>query len=199
MTAHRAVFADGPVHGQYVLVTGGAGAVGTAAMQLAKWGGARPSWPRSAPTAKAAVARDAGADHTINYKTDDVVAEVQQLTQGTGVDRIVEVDFGGNLPVSLQIIKPHGTIASYATRGEPEPKVPFRALMLKNVTVHGVLVYTMPEFAKAAGDGRRHPRAHRRRACGRSSALACRWTASPRRTPPSSRAAIIGNVVLHHA
>jgi NADPH2:quinone reductase len=149
MTAHRAVFVDGPVNDQVVLVTGGAGAVGTAAIQFAKWGGATVLATVSSE-AKAAAARDAGADHTINYKTDDVVAVVQHLTQSAGVDRIVEVDFGGNLPTSLQIVKLHGTIASYATRGDPEPKVPFRALMLKNITVHGILVYTMPEPAKAA-------------------------------------------------
>jgi len=150
MTAHRAVFANGPVDGQVVLVTGGAGAVGTAAIQFAKWGGARTVLATVSSDAKAAAARDAGADHIVNYKTDDVVAVVRHLTHDAGVDRIVEVDFGGNLPVSLQIVKPDGIIASYATRGEPEPKVPFRALMVKNITVLGILVYTMPESAKAA-------------------------------------------------
>jgi len=150
MTAHRAVFADGSVRGQVLLVTGGAGAVGTAAVQFAKWGGAKTVLATVSSDAKAAAARDAGADHTINYRSDDVVAVVQELTQHAGVDRIVEVDFGGNLPISLQIVKPDGTIASYATRGEPEPKVPFRALMVKNITVHGILVYTMPESAKTA-------------------------------------------------
>jgi NADPH:quinone reductase len=150
MTAHRAVFGDGAVTGQVVLVTGGAGAVGTAAVQLARWGGAKLVLATVSSDAKAAAARDAGADHTINYKADDVVAVVQQLTQQAGVDRIVDVDFGGNLPISLQIIKPDGTIASYATRGDPEPRVSFRALMVKNVTVHGILVYTMPESAKVA-------------------------------------------------
>jgi NADPH:quinone reductase len=150
LTAHRAVFADGPVTGQTVLVTGGAGAVGTAAVQLAKWGGATVVATVSSD-AKAATAREAGADHTINYKTDDVAAAVRGLTGDAGVDRIVEVDFGGNLATSLQVVKLHGTIASYATRGEAEPKVPFRALMVKNVTVRAILVYTMPESAKAAG------------------------------------------------
>jgi NADPH2:quinone reductase len=150
LTAHRAVFADGPVTGQTLLVTGGAGAVGTAAVQLARWGGARVVATVSSD-AKAATARDAGADHTINYRTEDVVAAIHRLTGDAGVERIVEVDFGGNLPTSLQIVKLHGTIASYATRGEAEPKVPFRALMVKNVTVRAILVYTMPESAKAAG------------------------------------------------
>jgi NADPH2:quinone reductase len=150
LTAHRAVFADGPVAGQMVLVTGGAGAVGSTAVQLAKWGGARVIATVSSDE-KAQEARTAGADDIVNYRTQDVPAEIKRLTDGAGVDRIVEVDFGGNLPVSLQIIKLHGVIAGYATRGNAEPKVPFRALMQKNVVVRPILVYTMPESAKAAG------------------------------------------------
>jgi NADPH:quinone reductase len=196
MTAHRAVFADGPVNGQFVLVTGGAGAVGTAAVQLAKWGGATVMATVSSD-AKAAAARDAGADHIINYKTDDVVAGVRHLTQGAGVERIVEVDFGGNLPVSLQVVKLHGTIASYATRGDPEPKVPFRSLMVKNITVHAILVYTMPEWAKAAAmtdvtraleEGALRPLIGARLPLDR---VAEAHSAVERGT-------IIGNVVLHH-
>jgi NADPH:quinone reductase len=148
--------------------------------------------------AKAATARDAGADHTINYKTDDVVARVQELTQGKGVDRIVEVDFGANLPVSLQIIKADGTIASYATRGEPEPKVPFRSLMVKNVTVRGVLVYTMPEFAKASA------MADVTRALTEGALRPLIGARLPLDRVAEAHAAveqgtIIGNVVLHHA
>src|SRR5207253_83891 len=92
-----------------------------------------------------------GADHVVNYRAPDVAAEIKALTDGAGIERIVEVDFGGNLPTSLQVVKLHGTIASYASRGDQEPKVPFRALMQKNVTVHAVLVYTMPEAAKTSG------------------------------------------------
>jgi NADPH:quinone reductase len=196
MTAHRAVFADGPVNGQFVLVTGGAGAVGSAAVQLAKWGGATVMATVSSD-AKAAAARDAGADHIINYKTDDVVAGVRHLTQGAGVERIVEVDFGGNLPVSLQVVKLHGTIASYATRGDPEPKMPFRSLMVKNITVHAILVYTMPEWAKAAAmtdvtraleEGALRPLIGARLPLDR---VAEAHSAVERGT-------IIGNVVLHH-
>jgi NADPH2:quinone reductase len=149
MTAHRAVFADGPVTGQTVLVTGGAGAVGSAAIQFACWGGARALATVSSD-AKARVARDAGAHDTINYRTEDVVEAIKRLTNGAGVDRIVDVDFGGNLSATIQALKPDGVIASYATRGEPEPKVPFRALMVKNLTVRAILVYTMSDAAKTA-------------------------------------------------
>jgi NADPH2:quinone reductase len=150
LTAHRAVFADGPVEGQTILVTGGAGAVGSAAIQFATWAGATVISTVSSDD-KARAAQNAGARHTLNYKTQDIVAEVMRLTHDAGVDRIVDVDFGGNLPVSVEIVKLHGTIASYASRSEPEPRVPFRALMQKNVNVHAILVYTMPESAKAAG------------------------------------------------
>jgi NADPH2:quinone reductase len=150
LTAHRAVFADGPVQGQVVLVTGGAGAVGGTAIQLAKWGGAQVITTVSSD-AKAREAQLVGAHHILNYRTQDVVAEVQRLTNNAGVDRIVEVDFGGNLAIAQQIVKPFGTIASYASRGDPEPKVAFRPLMVKNVVVRPILVYTMPEAAKVSG------------------------------------------------
>lgn len=146
VTAHRCVFADGPVAGQTVLVTGGAGAVGNYAVQLAKWAGATVIATVSSPE-KAAVAAAAGADHTVNYRTGDPAAEILRLTGG-GVDRIVDVDFGGNLVVSARVIKANGIIASYASMAEPEPRLPFYTLMGKNVAVRPVLIYTMPERAK---------------------------------------------------
>jgi NADPH2:quinone reductase len=197
LTAHRAVFADGPVRGQVLLVTGGAGAVGSTAIQLAKWGGAQVISTVSSD-AKAAATREVGADHIINYRTQDVVAEIKRLTGNAGVDRIVEVDFGGNLPVSQQIIKPFGTIASYASRGDPEPKLAFRALMVKNVVVRPILVYTMPESAKLAGA------ADINRALAEGALKPC---IGARMAPDKiadahsavERGAVIGNVVLTYA
>jgi NADPH2:quinone reductase len=147
VTAHRCLFADGPVAGQTVLVTGGAGAVGHYAVQLAKWAGATVIATVSS-TEKAALALAAGADHTVNYKTGDAAATILELTGGVGVDRIVEVDFGGNVTVSAKVLKVNGTIASYASMGAPEPKLPFYALMSKNAAIRPVLIYTMPERAK---------------------------------------------------
>lgn len=72
------------------------------------------------------------------------------MTDGAGVDRIVDVDFGGNLATSLRVLKPNGVLTAYASTGEPEPKRPFYALMRNNVTVRGVLIYTAPESALAA-------------------------------------------------
>lgn len=147
VTAHRCLFADGALDGHTVLVTGGAGAVGHYAVQLAKWAGARVIATISSPE-KAAAALAAGADHTVNYRAEDVTARILELTGGAGVDRVVDVDFGANLGVSVKVVKTNGTIAAYASMGEREPKLPFSALMSKNVTVRPVLIYTMPEAAK---------------------------------------------------
>src|SRR6201994_4579070 len=116
MTAWCSLFADGPVAGQTVLVTGGAGAVGHYAVQLAKWGGARVIATVSSP-AKDMEARRAGADLVINYRTEDVAARVMEFTERRGVDRVVDVDFGGNIATTLKIMAFNSTIAVYATNG----------------------------------------------------------------------------------
>src|SRR5262249_2809851 len=102
LTAHRSVFADGPVAGQTVLVTGGAGTVGHYAIELAKFGHANVIATVSGPE-KARAARTAGADHVLDYRREDVAARVLEITGGAGVDRIVEVEFGGNLATSSAI------------------------------------------------------------------------------------------------
>jgi NADPH:quinone reductase len=149
MTAHRCVFADGPVGGQTVLVTGGAGAVGSLAIQLARWAGAQVITTISSG-AKTEAARAAGADHIVNYRAEDAAEAILRLTGGSGVDRVVEVDFGGNLATTLRVLKDGGAVAAYASRGAPEPTLPFRAFMAKNPTFRFVLVYSMPEPAKSA-------------------------------------------------
>jgi NADPH2:quinone reductase len=135
------------VDGQTVLVTGGAGAVGHYAVQLAKWGGAKVIATVSSKE-KAVLAAEAGADHLVNYRTGDAAAQILEFTGGLGVDRIVDVDFGANLPVSLKVLKTNGTIATYASMGDQEPKLPFYALMSKNAAIRPVLIYTMPTRAK---------------------------------------------------
>ncbi len=148
MTAHRCLFADGPLEGKTVLVTGGAGAVGNYAVQLAKWGGAAKVLTTVSSAAKAEQARKAGADAIINYRTSDVTEAVLEATDGQGVDRIVEVDFGGNLAISQRVLKPNGVIAAYASAGDREPKLQYQAFMRKNAVLRLVLVYSMPQEAK---------------------------------------------------
>jgi NADPH2:quinone reductase len=148
MTAHRCVFADGPVTGKTVLVTGGAGAVGHYAVQQAKLGGATVISTVSSDE-KAQIALKAGADHTINYREGDVAAKIFEVTDGRGVDHIVEVDFAANFPVSQQVLSSSGVLAVYAAGSPPDPAVPLR-FSSSNVNVRMVLVYDMPEYAKTA-------------------------------------------------
>lgn len=149
MTAHRCVFGAGAVQGKSVLVTGGAGAVGFYAIALAKWGGARVLATVSSAE-KGIHARRAGADIVLNYRDEDVVDRVMAGTAGDGVDLVVDVDFGTNLAASLAVIKDNAVIATYASMGAPQPVLPAYTLTRKNLTVMGVLVYSMPPAAMLA-------------------------------------------------
>lgn len=150
MTAWVCLFMDGSIEGKTVLVTGGTGAVGHYAVQLAKWGGARVI-ATVGSAQKAQMARAAGADAVIDYKIEDVAQRVLELTEGGGVDRIVEVEFGANLPASLKAIRTNGTIAAYASTGQPNPVVPFDQIKGKNVTIHALRLPQMPpEICRAA-------------------------------------------------
>lgn len=148
MTAHRCVFADGPVTGKTVLVTGGAGAVGHYAIQLAKLHGAQVIATVSSDQ-KAQIALAAGADATINYRTEDTAQRLRDITQGEGVDHIVEVDFAGNFMVSREVLRDNGVLALYSAGVAPQPAVPLQ-FKASNITVRFVLVYDMPEAAKHA-------------------------------------------------
>ena len=150
LTAHRALFSDGPIAGQTVLVQGGAGAVGHCAIQMAKWGGAMVIATVSS-AAKAETARLAGADHVLNYREDNVGERIMQITQGAGVHRIVEVAFGQNLPITQQVLRPHGVISCYASDAQPNPVLPFYAFMMKNQTLRWVFMYELqPESLRSA-------------------------------------------------
>ena len=148
MTAHRCVFADGPVTGKTVLVTGGAGAVGHYAVTQAKLGGATVISTISSPE-KGQIALAAGSDHIINYREGDTAARIFEITDGQGVDHIVEVDMAANFAVSQQVLRSSGVLAVYAAGTGQGPSVPLK-FNSSNVSVRMVLVYDMPESAKTA-------------------------------------------------
>ncbi|MEJ0020120.1 MAG: NADPH:quinone reductase [Acetobacteraceae bacterium] len=135
MTAHYCVHVAGAVQGRTLLVTGAAGAVGHYAVQLAKWGGATVIATVSSEV-KADRARAGGADHVINYRTEDVAARVHDITGGEGVDHVVDVDFGGNLAATLRCVRPNGSVAIYASNGERSPRLPVGDLMQRNITLY---------------------------------------------------------------
>lgn len=147
MTAHRAVFADGDVEDQTVLVTGGAGRVGYFAVQWANHAGATVIATASNPE-DAETCRNAGAHHVINHRDEGFAASVLEASGGKLIDRVVDVEFGANLPVSVEVLSVGGTIATYASTQIPEPKLPFFQMMYKDLTVRLIIVYAMPDSAK---------------------------------------------------
>jgi NADPH2:quinone reductase len=142
MTAHRCLFADGPIEGKTVLVAGGAGAVGRAAIEIARWAGAARIVATVSNDEKAAIARAAGADDTVNYKADDALDQVRDL----GADRIVELSLGHNLELDVAAAGPNCSIVSYANEGG-NPEIEVRSLMGPNINLRFMLVYTMPREA----------------------------------------------------
>ncbi len=149
MTAWCGLYGDGPVVGQTILVTGGAGAVGHYAVQLAKWGGARVIATVSSAF-KGEQARLAGADLVIDYRNEDVVAKAMAFTEGRGVDRVVDVDFGGNIATTLKLMAMNSTIAVYATNGNRSPVVPMRELMERCIALRALVLFALPQPLLAA-------------------------------------------------
>ncbi len=156
LTAHRAltVAEDGPAElsagalsGRTVLVAGGAGAVGNAAIQLARWADATVISTVSSP-AKAQLAAAAGADHVIDYRQQDVVAEVRKIAPA-GVHSVVEVAPAANAAIDAAVLGANGSVAIYANDGGDTMSLPIRPLMGPNARWQFVLLYTVPEPAKA--------------------------------------------------
>ena len=157
LTAHRCLtlaeslpdrIGPGSLAGHTVLVQGGAGAVGNAAIQLARWADATVITTVSSPE-KAQLAAAAGADHVIDYRQQDVVAEVRKVAP-RGVDAIVEVNPAVNAAVDAQVVAQHAAVAMYASDAStPDMTVPVRSQMQVNARWQFVLVYTEPARAKA--------------------------------------------------
>jgi NADPH2:quinone reductase len=150
VTAHRAltVAEDGPsrlspgaLAGRTVLVAGGAGAVGHAAIQLARWAGATVISTVSSDE-KAALATAAGAQHVVRYTDADAAAQILSVAPG-GVDQVVEVAVAANDALNVAVSHPRTTIASYANdRGKPFT-VDMGAVYRLNLRYQFVLIYTV--------------------------------------------------------
>ncbi len=149
MTAHRCVFADGAVDGQTLLITGGAGRVGDYAVQWASQAGARVIATASNPE-DAARCTAMGAAAVVNHREPGWGDAVLEHADGGKVDRVIDVEFGANLPEVLKCIRIGGTIATYSSTVVAEPCLPFRDMMFMDLTIRMVIVYAMPEAAKDA-------------------------------------------------
>lgn len=158
LTAHRALtssesvpdeLAPGALEGRTVLVAGGAGAVGHAAIQLAVWAGATVIATVSSHE-KAELARAAGAHHVVNYRDSDTAEAIGALAP-RGVDVVVEVNVAANAALDTKITGRNATIASYADApGSTEVAIPIRPSMQKNLRWQFLLTYTVTPESKAA-------------------------------------------------
>ena len=155
LTAHRCLtvaelgpprLAPGVLAGQTVLVAGGAGAVGHAAIQLARWGGARVITTVSSDE-KAKLAYAAGANHVANYRSSDAADQIRGLAPD-GVHFVVELAPAANAALDAAVLAANGTVAVYATDGGNDLTLGVRDLMSRNIRYQFVLVYTVPRAAK---------------------------------------------------
>jgi NADPH2:quinone reductase len=149
LTAQRAVTFDGDVSGQTLLIAGGAGAVGHHAIQIAKYKGARVLSTVSSPE-KADYVRAAGADEAIDYRAEDVAARVEELTDGRGADRIIELNLSANAPLYGRILAPGGTAIVYGTDA-PVAEIPAGAFIPRGAALKWFIVYELADHERDAG------------------------------------------------
>ncbi|MEV4626688.1 NADPH:quinone reductase [Micromonospora sp. NPDC049523] len=155
LTAHRCLTVGelmprhldlGSLADHVVLVQGGAGAVGNAAIQLARWADATVIATVSS-SEKAQLAAAAGASHVINYREQDVAAEVKKIAPH-GVDTIVEVAGDQNASADAQMLGHAGVVAVYSYRGDGELSLPGTRFMAPNARWQFVSVFHVPATAK---------------------------------------------------
>jgi NADPH:quinone reductase len=144
LTAAHLIFSDGPVRGQTVLISGGAGTVGILAVQLARFGGAHVI-ATARPGSDTERVLAAGAHVVVDYSNEGLESRVLHANGDLSVDRIVEVEFGLNIDANAGIIKPRGHIATFGSALRPRPELPFYTLMFKGVRLEFVLIYLLDD------------------------------------------------------
>jgi NADPH:quinone reductase len=138
MTAHHAVTLSHAAKGTTLLVAGGAGSVSQYVIQFAKMAGATVLTTVSSPE-KAKIAREAGADHTIDYKRDNVGERVMEVTGKKGVDAVIEMDLAANAKLIPAVLRPKGSVIVYGT--SPEAVLPAAFCLVNSITLKFFLVY----------------------------------------------------------
>jgi 3-phenylpropionate/trans-cinnamate dioxygenase ferredoxin reductase component len=148
LTALHAVLMDDGVAGKTVLVAGGAGAVGHYALQFASRLGAARVITTVSGEAKAVLAREAGADVILNYRTEPVAERVREITAGRGVDRVIELDMAGNAALDLELLRTGGECVGYGSSASPL-SLPFPVLLAKNIALKFFMVYHLDDADRA--------------------------------------------------
>jgi NADPH2:quinone reductase len=136
----------GALEGRTVLVAGGAGGVGNAAIQLGNWCGATVVATVSSPE-KAKLALAAGAAYAVDYRSDTAAKDIRGVAPG-GVDLVVEVAGSANVATDLDVIAPNGTVAVYGTEMHAQLTLPIPSMIGRNLRYQFVLALTVPDPAK---------------------------------------------------
>jgi NADPH2:quinone reductase len=151
MTAYHAVATAQADSAATVLIAGGAGGVGHYAIQFAKARGAVVIATVSSE-AKAKLARAAGADHTIDYKREDVAAAVMDLTDNAGVDAVIEMDLAANARLYPGLLHARSRVVVYGT-GAPQAQIPAQFLLVNAISIDWIFVYELSAQERAAAIG----------------------------------------------
>ena len=153
MTAHLALFARGQLTShETVLIYGASGAVGQAAVQLAKEAGATVIATASNDE-KAQIAKEAGADHVILYRSENIVERVNEITGGDGVPLILDMSLSDNIENNFEILKNKGRVVTIGSPNNNTPALPWRLLNSKNASLQGILLFTAePDEWQFAGE-----------------------------------------------
>jgi NADPH2:quinone reductase len=141
LTAAYGIFGSGEVLGKTLLISGGMGAVGHLAVQLAKWGGAKVIATGSKSSCKTIL--NLGADYFFDYSSDKLASQIKEVAP-EGIDRVVEVEFGINLNWLHEVLKPNGTLAVYGSAKEMNPIIPFGLYLFKAIKIDIFLIYILP-------------------------------------------------------
>ena len=141
LTAAYGIFGSGEVFGKTLLISGGMGAVGHLAVQLAKWGGAKVIATGSKSNCETIL--NLGADYFFDYSSDKLVSQIKEVAP-EGIDRVVEVEFGINLNWLHEVLKPNGTLAVYGSAKEMNPIIPFGLYLFKAIKIDIFLIYILP-------------------------------------------------------
>ena len=145
VTAHLSLFYRGMLQpNETVLIFGGAGSVGNAAIQLAKAKGAFVITTASTHE-KALIAKNAGADEVIIYTKENIITRVNELTSGKGVPLIIDMSLSDNIEKDLEMISIGGRIVTVGSPNNNLPILPWRLFNKKNATLLGILLLTAPD------------------------------------------------------
>ncbi len=144
LTAMHALYIGPNVNGKSVLITGGATSVGNYAIQFAKKAGARVL-TTVGDESKAKTASSAGADETILYKQSNLAEQISQLTDGHGVDYLVDMDMSYYAPLYPSIVAQNGFVVVYGSNHRSADGVPTHAFFMRGLTLKGFLLWNLPE------------------------------------------------------